>query len=198
MTAASWRPDEVVPREPSAIRARSRPGALVAVWMWQSALALIGSWPAAALVRGAYGRDPRGDALLWDGGSLALLGFLSREANGARAAIGAAGVALVIGAIVGLLPMGALTISMAHATRDGRAIGAARAVGGALHTFRPFALLLVVIGVAQAVAGAAAILIGEAAEGLAALVAGGGPRPATRHRGRIARSSVSGRARGRP
>ena len=136
------------------------------MWMWQSALALLGSWPAAALVRGAYGRHPRGDAPLWDGGSLALLGFLSREANGARAAIAAAGVALVVGALAGLLPMGALTMSMAHATREGRAIGAARAIGCALSAFRPFGLLLVVVGVAQGLVVAAAILIGEAAEGL--------------------------------
>ncbi len=166
MTAASRRPDDVIAREPSEIRARSRPRALIGMWLWQSVLALLGSWPAAALVRGAYGRHPRGDAPLWDGGSLALLGFLSREANGTRAAVAAALVALVLGALAGLLPMGALTMSMAHATREGRAIGGARAIGCALSAFRPFGLLLVVVGLAQGVIVTGAILFGEAAEGL--------------------------------
>ncbi len=166
MMGATWKSGEIVPVAPSAIRARSRPRALLGVWIWQSALAFVGGVPAIALVRAAYGRSARGDAPLWDGGALALLGFLSREANGVRAATAAAGVALVTGAVAGLLPMGALTISMAFATRGGRAIGAAPAIGGALRTFRPFALLLVLVGVAQGIIAAAAVLVGEAAEGM--------------------------------
>jgi hypothetical protein len=166
VTVGAWNADEVVPLEPSSIRARSRPRAVLGVWLWQSALALVGSWPATALVRGAYGHHPRGDAPLWSGGALELLGLLSREANGVRAAISAALVAIVIGALAGLLPMGALAISMAHATRAGRAIGAARAIGGSLRTFRPFASLLIVVSVAQGAVVAMALLVGEAAQAL--------------------------------
>jgi hypothetical protein len=136
------------------------------MWMWQSVLALVGTWPAIALVRAAYGRHPRGDAPLWDGDALALLALLSREMNGFRAAIGASGVVLLLGAVSGLLPMAALSVSMAHATREGRAIGAARSAEGALRALRPLALLLVVVGVAQCALAAGAVLIGEMVEAL--------------------------------
>jgi hypothetical protein len=166
VSLASPEPDEIVPLDAWTIRARARPKALLAMWLWQSTLALAGGWPAVALVRGAYGRHPRGDGPLWDGGALALLGLLSREANGVRAATAAACLALVVGALAGLVPMAALAISLAHATREGRAIGSSRAIAGAIPTFRPFAMLLVVVSFGQGLLLGGAILMGEAGEAI--------------------------------
>jgi hypothetical protein len=97
--------DDVIALATTSIRARSRPWTVAAVWAWESALALVASLPAVALVRAAYGSHPDADAPLWSPGSLPLLGLLSREANGVRAATTTAAVVLVIGAIAGLVPL---------------------------------------------------------------------------------------------
>jgi len=156
--------DDVIPRATSSIHARSRPRALFAVWAWESVLALVGSLPAVALVRAAYGRHPEGDSPLWDPGSLPLLALLSREANGVRAANATAAVVLLLGAVLGLVPMAALMISISTATREGRPIGGARTALGALQSFRPLFFLLVMIGAAQGVVVATAFLLGYGIE----------------------------------
>jgi hypothetical protein len=154
-------PDEdVVPLPAASIRARSRPWAVTGVWAWESALSLVGAVPAVALVRATYGRHPQGDAPLWDPGSLPLLGLLSREANGVRAATTSAALVLLLGSVVGLVPMAALMISISTATRGGRSIGGPRAAEGALRAFRPLALLLAVVWVAQGVVVAVALFLG--------------------------------------
>ena len=63
------------------MRARHHPLVILSVWAWQGALAFLASWPAASLVRAAYGNDPRGDSVLWTSGSHALLDFLERSAR---------------------------------------------------------------------------------------------------------------------
>ncbi len=159
MTAPS--DDDVVPLPAASIRARSRPWAVIGVWAWESALSLLGTAAAVALVRATYGRHPLGDAPLWDPGSLPLLGLLSREANGVRAATTSAALVLLVASVVGLVPMAALMIAISTSTRDGRAIGGPRAVEGALRAFRPLALLLAVLWLAQGVVVAVALLLGE-------------------------------------
>jgi hypothetical protein len=149
------------------MHARFRPRAIVAVWAWQSASALLASWPAASLARAAYGSDPRGDAPLWDDGAHALLDLLSREASAWGAAASTAAAVCLATAVAGLLPMAALMVTIAHASRDRHAPGAERAVGGALHAFPALAILLVVVGLGQGVMIGAAALVGEAASGAA-------------------------------
>jgi hypothetical protein len=158
---------DIVPLPVASIRARSRPWAVIAVWAWESALSLLGAVPAVALVRATYGRHPQGDAPLWDPGALPLLGLLSRETNGVRAATTSAAFVLLLASVVGLVPMAALMISMATATRDGRAIGGPRAVDGALRALRPLALLLAILWLAQGVVVAIALLLGEGTQSLA-------------------------------
>jgi hypothetical protein len=156
--------EDVIALATSSIHARSRPRAVIGIWMWESALSLVGSLPAVALARAAYGHHPAGDAPLWDPGALPLLGLLSREANGVRAATTTAAVVLLLGAVAGLVPLAALMISISTATREGRRIGGARTVEAALRVFRPLAILLVVVGVGQGVVVATAFLLGEGAQ----------------------------------
>jgi hypothetical protein len=153
-----------IPLASSSVRARARPRAVIGVWAWETALSLMGSLPAVALVRSAYGRHPRGDAPLWDAGALPLLGLLSREANGVRAATTTAAVALLLGATLGLVPMAALMVSISTATRDGRAIGGAQTAHGALRVLRPLAVLLLVVGLGQGVVVGCAFLLGAGAQ----------------------------------
>ncbi len=156
--------EDVVPLGASSIRARARPRAVLGVWAWESTLALVGSWPAVTLARAAYGRHPNGDAMLWDPGALPLLGMLSREANGTRAATGAATAVLVLGVLAGLIPLAAMMVSIGNATREGRRIGAARAVGGALGVSRPFGRMLLVVTIGQGLVAATAVLLDEVVE----------------------------------
>jgi hypothetical protein len=156
--------DDIVFLAASSMRARRRPGAVAGTWAWQSALALMASWPAVGLVRAAYGRSPSGDAALWEAGSLPLLGLLSRESNGVRAATGAAVVVLIAGAIAGLVPLAAMMFSIGSAGPDGRGIGAARALGQGVRVFRPLGILLVAVTFTQALAVAAAIFFGQLVE----------------------------------
>ncbi len=151
----------LVPRQSASIRARLHPWAVLGVWAWQTVFALVGAYPAGALVRAAYGGDPRGDATLGDPGSHALLELVSRQTGGAAAAAGGAGMVLVVAAVAGLVPLAALMTAMAHATHGGHRIGGARALGGGARSFPPLALLLVAVSVAEAVAVAGAVVAAE-------------------------------------
>jgi hypothetical protein len=132
------------------MRARRHPRAVLAMWAWESALALLASWPAASLVRAVYGSDPRGDTPLWTPGGHALLDFMLHEQHGLRAASTGATLVLVAGAVAGLVPMAALMTSMAYGTRERRVPGFVRCVTEGLRHFRPMMVLLVVTAVLQA------------------------------------------------
>jgi hypothetical protein len=134
----------------ASMRARRHPRAVLAVWAWESVLALLASWPAASLVRAVYGSDPRGDAPLWTPGGHALLDFALHEQHGLRGVTTGATLVLVIGAVAGLVPMAALMTSIAYATRDRRTAGFIRSVTEGLRHFRPMLVLLVIASVAQA------------------------------------------------
>ncbi len=155
---------DVVSRPTSAVRARSRPRAILGMWAWETALSLAGSLPVAALVRAAYGRHPDGDAPLWDPGALPLLALLSREANGARAATTTAAFVLLFGAVAGLVPLAALMLSMSTATLDGQGIGAPRSIEGALRLFRRFGLVLAGVGLGQGIVVAIGFLMSGGVE----------------------------------
>jgi hypothetical protein len=141
---------ELVLLTTASMSARRHPRAVLAVWAWESVLALLASWPAASLVRAVYGSDPRGDAPLWTPGGHALLDFVLHEEHGLRGVTTGAILVLVIGAVAGLLPMTALMTSIAYATRDRRAVGFVRSVTEGLRHFRPMLVLLVIASVAQA------------------------------------------------
>jgi hypothetical protein len=141
---------DIVLRPCSEMRARRHPRAIAGVWIWQTVVAVVAAWPAANLARAAYGKGPRGDATLWDPGSHDLLDLLVHDAHGVSAVAAAASVTLVVAAVAGLVPMGALWVAIAHFTTTRRPVGLSRAVGTALQLLPSFALLLVIVGVVQA------------------------------------------------
>jgi len=153
------RQDDLVLLTTPAMRARRHPRAIAAMWAWQTVLALLASWPAAGLARAAWSGDVRGDAPLWAPGGHALLDWLWHDFHGLRAVSHAAGIVLLLGAVAGLVPMAAMMISLAYATRDRSAAGFVRSVAAGLRAFPPMLLLLLMAGLLQGlVVGAGAAL----------------------------------------
>ncbi len=146
------------------IRARAHPGAILGVWAWQACIALLACWPAAALVRAAYGTDPRGDAVLWAAGGRALMDFLWHDPRGVTAAADGTLLVLLGGAVAGMVPLGALMSIMA---RPRAHLRMPYAVHASLRVLPAFVLCGVVVGAAQATALGVGAFVGMLSEGWA-------------------------------
>jgi hypothetical protein len=155
---------ELVLLTTGAIRARRHPWALAGLWGWQTVLAVGVSWPATSLVRAVYGSGPRGDATLWDAGGHAMLDFLWHGARGITPVAATGEFVLIVGAVAGLMPMAAAMFAMAYATRDSPAAGFVRSVAGALRAMPSLLLLLVVVGLMQAIAAGIGFVLAETVE----------------------------------
>ena len=142
--------DELVLLTNDAMRARRRPGAVLAVWLWETLMGLIVAWPASALVRGAYGEHPRGDESLWNPGGLELTDFLANAAHGIAPITAIVVVVAILTAVTGLLPLAGMLVSIGFSTRILRAPGLRAVAARALHAFRSLALVLVLATVLQA------------------------------------------------
>lgn len=158
------RQDDLILVTTPAMRARRHPRAVAALWAWQTALALLVSWPVAGLARAAWQGDDAGDAPLWAPGGHALLDWLWHDFHGLRAAVSAAGVVLLVGTVAGLVPLAATMIALAYATRDRKAAGFVLSVSGGLRAFRPLLLLLVLAGFLQGLVVGAGALVGHLVE----------------------------------
>jgi hypothetical protein len=159
--------DELVLVTTPAVHARRHPRAIAAMWAWQTVLALLVSGPAAGLAKAAWRGDVGGDAPLWAPGGHALLDWLWHDGHGLRAAISGAEIVLALGAIAGLVPMAALMIALAYATRDRKAAGFARSVAGGLRAFPRMLVLLLLAGLIQGVVVGLGALLGYLVEGWA-------------------------------
>jgi hypothetical protein len=149
------------------VRARRCPGAIAAMWGWQTALGLVVAWPAASVVARAFGGDSRGDAALWEAGGHPLLALLERHSHVIVAELTFAGIALLFAAVAGLLPMAALMVVLVERSggcKRAAAYAAARAVGA----FPALAVLLFVAVLAQAAAAGLGYLLAKLVELFAA------------------------------
>ncbi len=147
-----------------AVHARRHPRAIAALWAWQTVLALLASAPAVGLARAAWSGDPAGDAPLWAPGGHALLDWLWHDAHGLRAAFTGAEVVLAVGAVAGLVPMAAVMVALAYATRDKKAAGFARSLAEGVRVFPRMVLLAVLAGALQAVFVGAGAFLGHLVE----------------------------------
>jgi hypothetical protein len=153
--------DELVLVTAPSMRARRHPRAIAAMWAWQTVLALLVSWPAAGLVSAAWSGDPNGDAPLWAPGGHALLDWMWHDARGLSSTTHAAEIVLILGAVAGLVPMTALMIALAHATRDRQAVGFVRSLSGGLRAFPSMLLLGVLFGLLQGLVVLVGALLGH-------------------------------------
>jgi hypothetical protein len=146
------------------IRARAHPWAIAAVWAWQVAVALLLAWPAASLVRAAWGSRPGGDAVLWTEGGHALLALLLHEAHGVEAGLRGAVLAIAAASVAGLVPTGALMAAIAR-PRTARAF--VRAIQASLRAFPAMVTCGAAFLASQAAVLGAGAFIGTLSEGWA-------------------------------
>jgi len=141
--------DELVLLANDSMKARRRPLAIVALWGWQTLLAIVVAWPTAAAVASWYGKHPSGDAPLWRPGGLPLIDLVF-DGRGARMeTLTLAGIVLLVAGFADLVPLGALFASMAYVTRDRRAPPMREALARGAAAFPTFALLFATASLAE-------------------------------------------------
>ncbi len=141
--------DDLVLLTNGSMRARHRPRTVVALWLWESLLALGLAWPISSVVSASYGSHPRGDAVLWDRGGFALVDLALRSTSALHALGASTMIVVLIAAIGGLFPASAALTSIAFTTRDLRPPRIRDLVGRATRACRSFALLLLVTTILQ-------------------------------------------------
>jgi hypothetical protein len=156
--------DDLVLVTTQAMRARRHPRAIVAMWAWQTALALVASWPAAGLAAAAWGGNVAGDAPLWAPDGHALIDWLWHDWHGIKAAVRGAEIVLLVGGVAGLVPTAALMIAIAYAYRDRSAAGFVRSLAGGLRAFPSMVLLLVLAALAEGLVLGAGAAVGYGVE----------------------------------
>jgi hypothetical protein len=103
------------------VRARRRPGVVLAMWAWEVSLGVLLGSSISSVASGAYGRHPQGDAPLWSPGGLDLLD-LARHSLAARGPLLCSVLVVVTAArLLGLLPSAACFAELTFATRARRA-----------------------------------------------------------------------------
>ncbi len=159
--------DALAPLANDAMRARRRPGVVVAVWIWETTMALLMSLPAFAVVGSAYGEHPLQDAPLWAPGSEALMQLYYRASH-ARAAIAAsAGLALALAAALGAVPLAAMLVSIGYATRDRRVPGWSHVFTRTAGAMLPLTIVGALTLLAQAMVVGGGVLLGMLAQAAA-------------------------------
>ncbi|HEY2512737.1 MAG TPA: hypothetical protein VGI39_17845 [Polyangiaceae bacterium] len=115
--------DDLVLLKNDAMRARRRAQSVALLWVWEAIVALLAAWPVAAGVDALYGQHPHGDGALWEPGGFFLADLFRREPALLSSASAFFLATVVLGGLTGLWPLGALLVSMGHATRERRAPG---------------------------------------------------------------------------
>jgi len=127
-----------------AMRARRRPLAIGAYYIYQLFLSFVVAWPISRALASAFSGHPRGDAVLFDPGGWALLALRSSYDRASPAISALLTLVVVLGAVLGLVPLAALLTSLSHATPETRAPRPRHVAPYVVATFRPlFQLLLV-------------------------------------------------------
>lgn len=178
--------DELVLLANRAMRARRRPKVILFLWAWQAVWGAALAWPAASIVSASYGTHPEGDLPLFRAGGLELLDLLYGAQRAEAGLVNGHFFALLpLVLVAGLLPLGAVVASVAHATRDGTEPRLRVVIARGASAFGAFfwllvaaaaaslALFLLVATAASATSAGFAARMGEAkADQLALIVAG--------------------------
>ena len=126
-----------------AMRARRRPFSILAFALYQAAVGCLVAWPIAKTVGATFGRNPHGDAALFEEGGYALVDWL-RNSEDALAALSSLAVPVFLaGSVLGLIPVISLFASIAHTTPDLRTPRARHLAPYVASTFAPMTALLV-------------------------------------------------------
>jgi hypothetical protein len=127
-----------------AMRARRRPVAVLALYIYQLVVSLVVAYPVSRALANVFGGHPRGDAVLFDDGGWALLALRSAWDRASPAFFGLLFIVTIVSAVVGLVPLSALLTSISHATPDMRAPRLRHLAPYAAVTFAPLVYLLAI------------------------------------------------------
>ena len=125
-----------------AMRARRRPIAVIAFYIYQLVVSIVVSYPVSRALANVFGGHPRGDGVLFDDGGWALLALRSGWEKASPAFFGLLFVVTIVGAVAGLVPLSALLTSISHATPDMRAPRLRHLAPYVAVTFAPLVYLL--------------------------------------------------------
>jgi len=138
---------------PSLVLARRRPIAVALVYLWGLAWAFVVAEPAHAWARRVWGAHPDGDAVLFRDGGRELLAWIDTTDSAPAVVLRVTMLLLVVGAVVGQIPLGALLASLTFG-RGSRAVRSPRisaAVRAGVTAFVPLVTLLVLTGIVQGI-----------------------------------------------
>ena len=102
--------------EPSEIRARRRPRAVLFVWLWELACALLLATPVHAWAKAVWGAHPDGDAVLFRPGGHALLTWLADAGPALGVVVRTTFLLLVVFGLLGQIVTGTLIAFLATGT----------------------------------------------------------------------------------
>lgn len=108
--------DDLVGAPNERLRARRAPSSILLLWIFQSTLAALATFPMLSLVGAAFGGHPRGDAPLYEPGSLSLVNFLLNSKDMVRPLTGLPILCTLTAIVVGLFPLSAMLHQINHET----------------------------------------------------------------------------------
>lgn len=124
--------------EPDEIRARRRPRAILFVWAWELACALVIATPIHAWAKSVWGAHPDGDAVLFLPGGRALLSWLGDDGPALAIVLRTTILAFAVFGVLGQLITGALIASLATGRGErGRAPALALSLRAGVGAFFP-------------------------------------------------------------
>ncbi|MEO6420851.1 MAG: hypothetical protein ABIP39_15670 [Polyangiaceae bacterium] len=142
------------------MRARTRPGMVFFLWLWQLVFAIFVTWPTAALVDQTYGGHPRGDAVLFEPGGLVLADFVWHARRFSGALLAHDTIFAAFSVVGGLLPLAALLASMTYTTRARRSPRPRQLARFALDAFGRMLALLFIAGALEILFVGIAMMLG--------------------------------------
>lgn len=162
-SAAPASRDRLVLLANKSMRARRRPGAIAAVYLWQLAAGAVLAAPAASVVRATWSSHPDGDGPLFADGGLELLEMVMRPDRAGAAISSHVTLLSVAFWLASVLPLSFLLFSIAHTTADVRAPRAKQLLPRVVQTVIPMLALLGMATTAMLVTGGLGVWLGAAA-----------------------------------
>jgi hypothetical protein len=99
------------------IRARERPRAIILVYLWELAWALLIAAPIHAWAKRSWGAHPDGDAVLFRAGARDLAAWISSGDDAGSVVVRVTVILLFVGAVAGQVPLGALVAALIRRVR---------------------------------------------------------------------------------
>lgn len=104
------------------VRARERPRAIILIYLWELAWALLVATPIHAWAKKSWGAHPDGDAVLFKAGARALSSWIAGGDEAGSVVVRVTVLLLIVGAVVGQVPLAALVAALIRRVRATQAL----------------------------------------------------------------------------